>query len=94
MTSGSIDHYLVSAATATRGTAFNVTVTAPTQDGDLRLYGAGSGLPFASAVNYGLGQTRANNAIVPLGTLGKIAVHLDQAAGSVHVILDVNGYVE
>ena len=77
-----------------RAASVNVTVTAPTQDGDLRLYGAGSGLPFASAVNYGLGQTRANNAIVPLGTLGKIAVHLDQAAGSVHVILDVNGYVE
>jgi Calx-beta domain/FG-GAP-like repeat/FG-GAP repeat len=77
-----------------RAASVNVTVTAPTQAGDLRLYGAGSGLPFASAVNYGLGQTRANNAIVPLGTLGKIAVHLDQAAGSVHVILDVNGYVE
>ena len=45
-------------------------------------------------VNYGPGQTRANNAVVPLGGTGQIAVRLDQVAGSVHLILDVNGYVE
>ena len=49
---------------------------------------------MASAINYGPGQTRANNAVVPLGAGGQIAVRLDQASGSVHVILDVNGYLE
>jgi hypothetical protein len=77
-----------------RAASVNVTVTGPTQPGDLRLYPAGTGAPFASSVNYGTGQTRANNAVVPLGVSGQLAIHLDQAAGSVHLILDVNGYVE
>jgi hypothetical protein len=76
-----------------RAASVNVTVTAATQAGDLRLYAAGGGLPVASVVNYRAGQTRANNAVVPLGASG-LAVHLDQTAGSVHFILDVNGYVE
>ena len=65
-----------------------------TQPGDLRLYAAGTGLPLASTINYSANQTRANNAFVPLGATGQLAVRLDQAAGSVQVILDVNGYVE
>jgi len=77
-----------------RAASVNLTVTAPTQAGNLRLYAAGTPLPLASAINYVGNQTRANNAIVPLGAGGQIAVRLDQAAGSVHVILDVNGYVE
>jgi hypothetical protein len=58
------------------------------------LTAAPPGSTTASAVNYRVGQTRANNAIVPLGPSGQIAVHLDQALGSVHFVLDVNGYVE
>jgi hypothetical protein len=77
-----------------RAASVNVTVTSPTQAGDLRLYAAGTAVPLASVINYGVGQTRANNAVVPLGTSGQIAVRLDQAAGSVQFILDVNGYVE
>ena len=76
-----------------RSASINVTVTAATQPGDLRLYAAGTGLPLASTINYSANQTRANNAFVPLGASG-LAVRLDQAAGSVHVILDINGYVE
>jgi hypothetical protein len=77
-----------------RAVSVNVTVTGATQAGDLRLYGAGTAVPFASAINYGPAQTRANNSIVPTGAAGQLAVHLDQALGSVHFILDVNGYVE
>jgi hypothetical protein len=80
--------------TTARAASVNVTVTQATQGGDLRLYAAGAPLSLASVINYGASQTRANNAIVPLGAAGQIAVHLDQAAGSVHFILDVNGYVE
>ena len=77
-----------------RSASINVTVTGATQPGDLRLYAAGTGLPLASTINYSANQTRANNAFVPLGATGQLAVKLDQAAGTVHVILDVNGYVE
>ncbi len=40
------------------------------------------------------GQTRANNAVVPLGADGAIAVHVHQQSGTVHVVLDVSGYFE
>jgi hypothetical protein len=80
--------------TSARAASVNVTVTSPTHAGDLRLYAAGTALPLASVVNYAPNQTRANNALIPLGGTGRVAVRLDQAAGSVHFILDVNGYVE
>jgi len=40
------------------------------------------------------GLTRANNAVVGLNGLGELAVRCAQASGSVHFILDVNGYFE
>jgi hypothetical protein len=75
--------------------SLNITVTQPTAAGDLRLYPAGTPLSFASTINYGAGQTRANNAVATLGPSGDLAVRCDQPAGStVHVILDVNGYFQ
>jgi hypothetical protein len=73
--------------------SLNVTVTQPSAAGDLRLF-AGGAAPLASAINYRPGQTRANNAVVFLGASGSIALRCDQASGSVHVLLDVNGYFE
>jgi hypothetical protein len=70
--------------------ALNVTVTQPSAAGDLRLYPAGSPLPGTSTINFGAGQTRANNAILSLGG-GAVTVHND-AGGAVHVIVDVTGY--
>ena len=72
----------------------NVTVTGSTAPGDLRLYPAGSDLPLVSTINYSAGQTRANNAVVVVGSDGKIGVHSDQPSGTVNFILDVNGYFE
>jgi hypothetical protein len=72
--------------------SINVTVTSPTHVGDLRLYPAGSPLPLVSTINYSAGQTRANNAIAVLSAGGSLAVQCDQAAGSVDLIIDVNGY--
>jgi streptogramin lyase len=72
--------------------SLNLTVTAPTGAGNLRLYPSGSGAPLASVINYAVGQTRANNGIVPIGPDGSIVVQSDQALGLVDVILDVNGY--
>lgn len=73
--------------------SFNVAATQATAAGHVRVYPAGSPRPGASALNFAAGQTRANNGIVSLGVAG-VAVYSGQASGSVHVIVDVNGYFE
>jgi len=75
-----------------RALSVNVTVTAATAGGNLRLYPAGIPLPTVSTVNYSAGQTRGNNAIVGLSADGRLDVRCAQASGTVHFILDVNGY--
>jgi streptogramin lyase len=72
--------------------SLNLTVTSPTGAGDLRLFPGGTAAPAASAINYAVGQTRANSAIVPVGVDGSIVVQSNQLTGAVDVILDVNGY--
>ena len=72
--------------------AFNFTITQPTGLGDLRTVPGGGTLPLVSTMNWRAGQTRANNAIAPLGLSGDIVAHVDQAAGTVDFIIDVNGY--
>jgi hypothetical protein len=47
-----------------------------------------------STINYVAGQTRANNAVTRLGASGTLEVYVGQSGGSVHVIVDVNGYFE
>jgi len=75
-----------------RAVSLNVTVTAPTQPGDLRLYPSGSPLPLVSTINYSPSQTRANNALAVLSAGGALSVQCDQAGGTVELIVDVNGY--
>ena len=77
-----------------RAVSLNVTVAGPTGAGYLRLFPAGGAEPLSSTLNYTAGLTRANNAIVGLGVAGEIAVRCGQAAGTVHVVVDVNGYFE
>lgn len=55
-----------------RSVAFNVTVTASTDSGHLQLYPSGSPPPATSTINWGMGQTRANNAILALGASGSV----------------------
>jgi len=74
--------------------AVNLTVTAATSAGNLRLHAAGTAPPPASTINYGAGQTRANNAVVSLSSSGEIAAYVGQASGSVHLVVDVSGYFE
>jgi len=74
--------------------AFNFTVTQPTALGDLRTVPGGGTLPLVSTMNWRPGQTRANNAIIRLGPSGDIVVHVDQGSGTVHLIIDVNGYFQ
>jgi parallel beta-helix repeat protein len=77
-----------------RALSLNVTVTEPTAAGDLRLFPGGALAPLVSTINYGAGQTRANNAVATLGTAGTLTVRCDQASGTVHLLLDVNGYFQ
>jgi hypothetical protein len=77
-----------------KAVSFNFTITQPTAAGDLRVFPAGSGLPLVSTLNWGPSQTRANNAVVALGLSDDVTVHPDQASGTVHLIIDVNGYFQ
>ena len=80
--------------------AFNITVTGPTDYGDIRIYPAGTPMPLASAINWVASDWAvANGAIIPLGSSGSdhVSVWVDMPAGStgtVHLILDVTGYFE
>jgi uncharacterized repeat protein (TIGR01451 family) len=74
--------------------AVNVTVTEPTAIGNLRLYPAGSPVPPVSTLNYGMSQTRANNAVVSLSHEHSFSIRVGQSSGTVHVIVDVFGYFE
>jgi hypothetical protein len=75
-----------------RSISANVTVTGATSDGYLTVYPGGQSIPLASTVNYRAGQTRANNAILTLGSSGDLVVHTGQASGTVHFLVDVTGY--
>ena len=77
-----------------RALSVNVTVTGPTAAGDLRLFAGGTPLPVASTINYRSGQTRANNAVVALGSSGAVTVRCDQPSGTAQLVLDVNGYYQ
>ncbi len=76
--------------------AINMAIWFPTDGGDLRLYPAGGAAPLASAINFRPGIVRANNAVVPLGAGGQIAVQCDMASstGSTDFFFDVYGYFQ
>jgi hypothetical protein len=73
--------------------SLNVTVTSPSDSGNLRLFAAGAPVPTASALNWSAGQTRANNAIIPLNASGQLAARC-APSGTTHLIIDVNGYFQ
>jgi hypothetical protein len=80
--------------TTARAVAANVTVTAPSTNGNVRFFPAGLPEPLVSVVNYAAGQTRANNAVLPIGTDGSVDLKCSQAAGTVDVVIDVVGYLQ
>lgn len=72
--------------------AVNVGVTNPNgaPSGYLLLYPSDQAQPFASTINFTAGQTIANLTQVALSANGDVTVY--NAAGSVDVFLDLNGY--
>jgi hypothetical protein len=77
-----------------RSVAVNVTVTLPSADGYVAMYPAGLPVPPTSLLNFRAGQTRANNAVIPLGSAGDVTVANGLASGTVHLIVDVVGYFQ
>ncbi len=78
-----------------KAVSVNLVATQPTATGNLRLFPAGQAAPTVSSINYSAGQTRANNAVIPLNASGGMAVFVGQPAGTTaHLIIDVNGYFE
>jgi hypothetical protein len=76
-----------------KAASLNFTGTGSTAQGNLRLFASGTPAPLASNLNYVAGQTRANNAVAPLGDGGQVSV-LCSPSGTTHVVLDVNGYFQ
>ncbi|HEX5760709.1 MAG TPA: hypothetical protein VF121_16090 [Thermoanaerobaculia bacterium] len=77
--------------------AVNLTVTGATGPGHLGIYSPTGSRPTASAINFAAGQTRANNALLPLSiqSEGRLVVRPFVAeAGEVHLIVDVVGYFQ
>ncbi|MEO6323397.1 MAG: hypothetical protein ABIT01_17595 [Thermoanaerobaculia bacterium] len=77
-----------------RAVSLNATVTGSTQAGSLSLFPGGTLIPVSTTLEYATGQTRANNVVIGLGSLGDLSVRSLQAAGTTEFILDVNGYFE
>ncbi len=81
---------------AARALSLNITVTQASASGDLRLHAAGTPAPVATSINFKAGGTRANNAIAGISDdrMGALTVEPDLASGTVHLIVDVNGFFE
>lgn len=77
-----------------KAVSLNVTVTQPTASGNLRIYPEGTATPTTSLINYSPFQNRANNAVAEIGAAGSIRVWCGQSSGTVHFIVDVNGYFQ
>lgn len=73
---------------------FNVTVVSPSTGGFLRIDPGGNPASGTSVINFTAGAVRANNAVLPLGTAGTLAVTPAIPSGTAHVVIDVMGYYE
>jgi hypothetical protein len=71
----------------------NVTVVAGSAAGVFSIY-PGNAFPLGpTTLNFGVGQIRANNAVLELATDGSGTIGvLNASAGSNHILVDVNGY--
>ncbi len=88
---------LCSIPSTAKAVALIVVAVAPSDSGDIRLYPAGGSAPVTSAINFRLGLTRANNAVIPLGTSGQISAFCDMpvgSTGSTHFVIDAYGYFQ
>ncbi len=76
-----------------RAVSVNLTGVGAAVPGNLVVYPGDESAPNASLLNFPPALPRANNAIVKLAPDGTVKV-LNRAMGTVHFVLDVNGYLE
>ena len=69
----------------------NITVVNPTVGGYLTLYASGTQKPTSSNINFNPGVILANQAVVPVGSNGQIAIY--NYTGNTHIIIDVAGWI-
>ncbi|HET9225825.1 MAG TPA: matrixin family metalloprotease [Thermoanaerobaculia bacterium] len=77
--------------------SINVTAVSPSGGGLLTLFPSGPPLPNTSTLSFSAGQTRANNMLLMLSGASERAFTVVPALvgnGTVHVLVDVNGYFE
>ena len=71
----------------------NVTATGATAGGNVKVYSTGlSKVPSTSNVNFGKGQTVANQVTVALVPGGQLVFNVQENPGTVQLIADVEGY--
>jgi PKD repeat protein len=73
----------------------NITVVNPTGAGFLSVFPGNYPIPVVSTINFSAGQTRTNNAILPISsdTSGTLSAQpLVTGNGNVQLVVDVNGY--
>ena len=74
--------------------SLNITVTGATGQGYLR-FSPGCLPTTASSVAFGAGQTRADQAVLPLDAFGLLTANAVIPSGTrVHLVIDVNGYFQ
>ena len=77
--------------------AINVTAVSPSAAGRVTVFPGDAALPPTSTLNFPVGQTRANNAILQLAGDGSgrlAAVAVLPGGGTVDLVLDVVGWFE
>lgn len=80
-----------------RALSLNLTATQPTGPGNVAAWAADRPKPGTSAINFAAGQTRANNAVLSVSADGEVELSVVATViggGTVHFVLDVNGYFE
>ncbi len=77
-------------ATGLSAAVVQLTTTNPTTNGYLTAYPTGTVRPTASNVNWVVGQTTSNRAIVPLDATGHLSLY--NFSGNTDVVVDVVGY--
>jgi len=73
----------------------NLTVVSPSAGGALAVYPGDGALTGTSSISFNAGKSRADNALLQLALDGSGTVKVNNsAAGTVHLLLDVNGYFQ
>jgi len=75
--------------------AINITSVGSTSSGDLAVYAVEPPTVSNSVLSFGLGVTRANNALAPISATGTLKIKPNLTAqATMHVVVDVVGYFQ